>query len=118
MNRLCANARPEIRRTLMSSRNPSARPIIARIVVISLLSLAIVGAFMNNPQTISAERPTASTITLIAYQTTDQLLIDVNLANPDKKKLQGILRLELIGPTQRIMGEIDKDIEQTESAAR
>jgi len=101
----------------MSDDDISRSSMIAKIAVISLFGLMVVVSFMNNPQTISAERPTASPITLIAYQTTDQLLIDVSLANPDKKKLQGTLRLELIGPNKKILSEVDKDIEQSDSTS-
>jgi hypothetical protein len=49
---------------------------------------------------------------LVAFQTTDQLLIEVGLANPEKEKLRGTLHLELIGPNDKILAEFDRDIEQ------
>jgi hypothetical protein len=101
----------------MCNHNFSLRDVIARILVISLFGGAIVASMMNSQQTISAEKPSAPAISLVAFETTDQLLIDVSLANPGKKKLRGIMRLELIGSKDKVLAEFEKDIDQAEPLA-
>jgi hypothetical protein len=51
------------------------------------------------------------------FQTTDKLLLTINLANPDGKKLHGSLRLELLGPDDKILATDSRDIDQADTAA-
>src|SRR5713101_3573384 len=104
---------------IMSPKDHSRKSIVARLVAFSFLGLILVGSLMHDQETKSAEQPKTSPITLVAYQTSDQLLIDASLANPQKKKLQGAMHLELIRAARaesvrvQVLSAFEKDVSQT-----
>src|SRR5262245_57558980 len=109
---------------LMSSKSSANKSLAARLMVLSLFAMVFMGSIMQNRQTISAEERKTSPITLLAYQTSDQLLVDASLANPGKKKLQGTMHLELVrtpkekSASDQILASFEKDITQTEITAQ
>jgi hypothetical protein len=64
-----------------------------------------------------AEAATLSADQAAGFQTTDKLLININLVNPDARKLQGVLRLELVGPENKVLTADRKTIDQVDLAA-
>jgi hypothetical protein len=108
----------------MSSKRPSHKSIATQLTVLSFLAIVCVSSLINSRETKSAEQPKTSLMTLVAYQTSDQLLIDASLANPQKKRLQGTMYLELIRASsaklekEQVLASFEKEVSQTETTAQ
>src|SRR5437899_5064890 len=85
-------------RSAMTKIEPSRWPAGARISVLAIISLSFVGLLVDTLRISSAEAQALSPQSLAGFQTTDKLLVNVTLSNPDEKELKGTLRLEMRGP--------------------
>jgi 5-hydroxyisourate hydrolase-like protein (transthyretin family) len=92
-------------------------PTMARLGVISIFFLALVGAFMDALQSRPAEAAVLSPQALAGFQTTDKLLVNVSLSNPDEKALEGTLRVEMVAPSGRVLADVEQDVRQVDRVA-
>src|SRR5262245_6802921 len=81
-------------------------------VLLAGLVLALVG-----PKSTRAETPPLVPQGVAGYQTTDKLLVTVNLTRPGDNSIGGKLRIELIGQDGAALAERERAIEQSDPAA-
>ncbi|HZT82435.1 MAG TPA: MG2 domain-containing protein, partial [Gemmataceae bacterium] len=80
--------------------------------VLTALGLALLG-----PRPQQAEAAVLSKTQAGVFKTKDKLLITVGLSNPEEKKVQGTLRVELVGADGKLLGKAEQQVAQTDAAA-
>jgi hypothetical protein len=88
-----------------------------RLSLVTVAAVAVLGSVLLADR---ADRPTSSALSekaIAGYQTTDQLLLTVGLANPEGRELRGTLRVEVVGPSDTALAQAEQEVRQTERAA-
>jgi hypothetical protein len=81
------------------------------------VALTILGLVLLGQHTNQAGAAALSEKTVAGFQTTEKLIVTISLSNPQAKKLQGTLRLELLGPKGQSLVEKKQDVNQTDATA-
>ncbi|MFN4260247.1 MAG: MG2 domain-containing protein [Gemmataceae bacterium] len=85
--------------------------------LIGVIVLAVLGYALLGPRSLEVQGAELIPAGAAVFQTKDQFLVTVSLANPSGQPVRGLLQVQLLGPNGAVLSRSAQNVSQTDKAA-